>query len=154
MCIRDRAWRHRWKCDSHFASPEHRPERCRHFQRCAGRQPGESRDSRPPGSRPVSAPRTLPRLFICYLLASLPGLAASAEPLHAPVRMEAPVQDKNFYLLSMLERTPEVRDAVRAEPALARIAAERMAALDQAAKTCNLDLDCYAAAFQLSLIHI
>jgi len=96
----------------------------------------------------VSAPRTLTRLFICYLLASLPGLAASAGPLHAPVRMESPVQDKNFYLLSMLERTPEVRDAVRAEPALARIAAERMAALDQAAKTCSLNLDCYAAAFQ------
>ena len=50
----------------------------------------------------------------------------------------------------MLERTPDVREAVKAEPALARIAAERLAALDKAAKTCNLDLDCYAAAFQWS----
>jgi hypothetical protein len=81
------------------------------------------------------------------LLASLSGIAA-AQPLHAPVRMESPVQDKNFYLLSMLERTPDVRAAVKAEPALARIAAERLAALDKAVKTCNLDLDCYAAAFQ------
>jgi DUF218 domain len=64
------------------------------------------------------------------------------------VRLDAPVQDKNFYLLSMLERMPEVRDVVKAEPALARITAERLAALDKAAKTCNLDLDCYAAAFQ------
>jgi len=94
------------------------------------------------------ARRSLPRLVICYLLASLPGLAV--EPLHAPVRLEAPVQDKNFYLLSMLERTPDVREAVKAEPALARIAAERLVALDKAAKTCNLDLDCYAAAFQWS----
>jgi DUF218 domain len=94
----------------------------------------------------VSAPRTLPSLVACCLLACLSAVAA--EPLHAPVRLDAPVQDKNFYLLSMLERMPEVRDVVKAEPALARITAERLAALDKAAKTCNLDLDCYAAAFQ------
>jgi len=64
--------------------------------------------------------------------------------------MEAPVQDKNFYLLSMLERTPDVRDAVKVDPALARIAAERLATLDRTAKTCDLDIDCYAAAFQWS----
>ena len=86
---------------------------------------------------------------IACLLTSLSCVAA-AQPLHAPVRFEAPVQDKNFYLLSMLERTPDVRDSVKAEPALARIAAERLAALDKAAKTCNLDLDCYTAAFQWS----
>jgi hypothetical protein len=74
-------------------------------------------------------------------LAFLPGLAA-AEPLRAPVRLEAPVQDKNFYLLSLLERTPDVREAVQAEPVLARIAAERLATLDKAVKTCNLDIDC------------
>lgn len=96
----------------------------------------------------MSAPRAPWRLAICCLLASLPGFAG--EPLHAPIRLEAPVQDKNFYLLSMLERTPDARDAVRAEPALARIAAERLAALDKAVKTCNLDLECYAAAFQWS----
>lgn len=78
------------------------------------------------------------------------SLASAAEPLRAPVRLESPVQDKNFYLLSLLERTPDVRDAVKAEPALSRIAAERLAALDKAAKRCNLDLDCYAAAFQWS----
>jgi hypothetical protein len=78
------------------------------------------------------------------------SVAAAAEPLRAPVRLESLVQDKNFYLLSMLERTPDVRDAVKAEPALAHIAAERLAALDKATKTCNLDLDCYAAAFQWS----
>ena len=96
----------------------------------------------------MSSPRALPSLVICCLLASLSGVAAAAQPVHAPVRLEVPVQDKNFYLLSLLERTPDVRDAVKAEPVLARIAAERRAALDKAAKTCSLDLDCYAAAFQ------
>jgi hypothetical protein len=88
-------------------------------------------------------------LVAAQILLGLPGLAA-AEPLRAPVRLQAPVQDKNFYLLSMLERTPDARDAVKAEPALARIAAERLAVLDKAAKTCNLDLNCYAAAFEWS----
>lgn len=83
------------------------------------------------------------------LLAGLSG-GAVGQPLRTPVRLEAPVQDKNFYLLSMLERTPEVRDAMKAEPVLARIGAERLVALDKAATTCNLDLDCYAAAFQWS----
>jgi hypothetical protein len=92
----------------------------------------------------------LPSLIFYYLLASLPGLAATAEPVRTPIRLEAPVQDKNFYLLSTLERTPDVRDAVKADPALAHISAERRAALDKAAKTCNLDLDCYAAAFKWS----
>jgi hypothetical protein len=98
----------------------------------------------------LSVLRRLSVLPIFCLLASLPGRAAAAEPLHAPVRLSAPVQDKNFYLLSMFERTPDARDAVKAEPALARIAAERLAALDKAAKTCDLDLDCYASAFQWS----
>ncbi len=94
----------------------------------------------------MSEPRRLPSLAICCFLGSLPCLAL--DPPHTPVRLEAPVQDKNFYLLSLLERTPEVRNALKAEPALARIAAERLSALDNAAKTCNLDLDCYAAAFE------
>lgn len=97
----------------------------------------------------TTAQRGLLRLAICCLLTGLSGFAA-AQPLRAPVRLEAPVQDKNFYLLSMLERTPDVRAAIRAEPVLARIAAERLAELDKAAKTCNRDLDCYAAAFQWS----
>ena len=88
-------------------------------------------------------------LLATHALLSL-SVTSAAEPLRAPVRLEAPVQDKNFYLLSMLERMPDVRDAVKTEPTLARIAAERLAALDKAAKTCHLDLDCYAAGFEWS----
>jgi DUF218 domain len=47
---------------------------------------------------------------------------AAAAQRHAPVKLESPVQDKNFYLLSMLERTPAVRDAIRADPALGHFA--------------------------------
>ncbi|MGA3186747.1 MAG: YdcF family protein [Bryobacteraceae bacterium] len=50
----------------------------------------------------------------------------------------------------MLDRAPAVRDAVKADPALVRIASQRRAALDNAAKSCNLDLDCYAVAFEFT----
>ena len=70
------------------------------------------------------------------------------EPEHRPLEFRFPVQDKNFYLLSMLERTTLVRDAMRADPIPARMTAGRLAALDQAAASCGTDLDCNAAAFR------
>ena len=82
-----------------------------------------------------------------FALIGFCGLAG-AQTKPAPVKMESPVQDKNFYLLSMLERTPAMRDAAKKDGSLARIAASRLAAFDSAAKTCNVDLACYAAAFE------
>lgn len=73
-----------------------------------------------------------------------------SEPLHTPLVLESPVQDKNFYLLSLLERTPAAKDAVKNDPALTLIASARLAALDSAIKSCNLDLDCYSTAFAWS----
>jgi len=73
---------------------------------------------------------------------------APPEPEHKPVELTAPVQDKNFYLLSALDRTPGVRDAVKADPALARIATQRLAALEHAVGSCNADIECNAAAFR------
>lgn len=74
----------------------------------------------------------------------------ATEPEHRPVELRSPVEDKNFYLLSALERTPGARDAVKTNPVLARIATERLAALDRAVDSCNLDIECHAAAFRWS----
>ena len=74
----------------------------------------------------------------------------ATEPARRPVELHSPVEDKNFYLLSALERTPGARDAVKTNPVLARIAAERLAALDRAVNSCNLDIECHAAAFRWS----
>jgi hypothetical protein len=63
----------------------------------------------------------------------------------APVQLVSPVQDKNFWLLSSIDRTPAVREAVKSNPALAAIAGVRLLALDNAVKTCNLDIECYAS---------
>jgi DUF218 domain len=83
-------------------------------------------------------------------LLALIACVAQAEPARAPVKLADPVQDKNFYLLAEIKRTPAVRNALKADAALARIGATRLEALDNAAKTCNADLDCYASAFRWS----
>jgi hypothetical protein len=82
------------------------------------------------------------------------------EPAHAPVALVSPVQDKNFYLLSAIERTPEARAAVQHDAALARIAGARLAAMDKAARACSQetgspetgapDVDCYVKSFAWS----
>jgi hypothetical protein len=86
---------------------------------------------------------------------ALPLLIAAAlawqnlpQPERKPLQLRTPVQDKNFYLLSALDRTPAVRDAVKRDPVLSRIAAERLAAIGHAAASCNLDLDCNTSAFR------
>ena len=39
----------------------------------------------------------------------------------APVHLTEPVQDKNFYLLSLIESTPGARQAVAADPVLSSL---------------------------------
>lgn len=74
----------------------------------------------------------------------------AAEPDHTPLGLKDPVQDKNFYLLSVLQRTPGAREAVRNDPALAHFTAGRLDALDHAVKSCDTDIECNAAAFRWS----
>ena len=71
----------------------------------------------------------------------------AAEPARFPLVLLSPVQDKNFYFFSMIERIPALRAAVHNDPALARIAAARLADLDSASKTCAVNVECYAKAF-------
>lgn len=73
-----------------------------------------------------------------------------ADPARAPLRFHSPVEDKNFYLLSMIEQTVEVEKAVRTDAALARLAAAKRASLAKAAADCAARLDCYADAMKFS----
>jgi hypothetical protein len=92
--------------------------------------------------------------LLAALVAAIGALAVAqpkrSAPARTPVKLEAPVQDKNLYLLSMLGRNAAARAAVQSDPALVRISAARLAALDHAASSCQLDLECYAAAFRWS----
>ncbi len=75
---------------------------------------------------------------------------AAPLPVPVPLTLTNPVQDKNFWLLSSIEHNGAVRDAVKRDPALARITAEKLAALGKAANTCELAPECYAAALEWS----
>jgi hypothetical protein len=85
------------------------------------------------------------------LLAGVTFAAAqTVEPAQAPVAMKSPVLDKNFYLLTLLARTPDVHAQIKGDPTLNKIAEERLAAMDRAAKSCGSDLDCNSQAFRWS----
>jgi len=58
------------------------------------------------------------------------------------------VQDKNFYLLSALEATPEARHLLNSDPALTKLSEFKRESLSKATQSCKLDLDCYAAALK------
>lgn len=68
------------------------------------------------------------RAFVFVLL--LCGLVLqAAEPKRAPFPLRAPVQDKNFYLLSLIERTPDVARVIASDPELAAIRRDKADAL-------------------------
>ncbi len=88
-------------------------------------------------------PRALLSLAITFDL-------AAAGPAHAPVTLRNPLQDKNFFLLSAIERTPAVRALVRSDPTLAQIGAAKRTALTESPRVCVTDVSCYAKAVRWS----
>lgn len=68
-------------------------------------------------------------LFVC--------LSFAQEPARRVLELRSPVQDKNFYALSLLERTPGAAKAVREEGSLANILDRKRMALEAAAKSCE-----------------
>jgi len=59
-----------------------------------------------------------------------------------PLPIHSPVLDKNFYLLSLLQKDEAVRSRLEGDPRLGEIAAERERALALARKTCKGDVVC------------
>jgi hypothetical protein len=59
---------------------------------------------------------------VCAIVLLLTAAATAQQ--HTPVKLESPVQDKNFYLLSLFERTPAVRNAIKADPVLGHFAVD------------------------------
>ena len=64
--------------------------------------------------------RILPAVFTLAL-----SHASFSQAMARPLPMHAPVQDKNFYLLSLLQQNPQVRAALTSDPALTQISNER-----------------------------
>jgi hypothetical protein len=69
------------------------------------------------------------RRTVLFLLLLCGLVIQAAEPGRAPVPLRAPLQDKNFYLLSLIERTPAVARVIADDPELAAIGREKANAL-------------------------
>jgi len=100
----------------------------------------------------------LAALFL--VCASIFALQQPVEPAHEPVplrsapatageltRRIAAVQNKNFYLLSLLESESSAREAIENDKALAAMTSARWAVIAQAQR-CNNDLSCTTNAFR------
>jgi hypothetical protein len=84
------------------------------------------------------------RRQVLLLLALLPFTVRAADPLRAPLLLRAPVQDKNFYVLSLMERTPP------SDADLNRLLSSKRDALHKAATECEKDAECFASAMRWS----
>jgi hypothetical protein len=89
-----------------------------------------------------------PGLLAGLLLAGL--VVAQQRPVAAPIEYKSPVQDKNFYLLSLMERTPGVREAILGDATLKGIGTARVQALGEAVKNCKTQIECYGTALKWS----
>ncbi len=91
------------------------------------------------------------RLIVILAAVAALGLAQTlAVPRHLPLVLTSPVQDKNFYLLSLMERDKEILRAVDADPVLSRITRERKEAVARAWQTCTDEVVCYLAPFRVT----
>lgn len=77
-------------------------------------------------------------------------MAIAADPAHAPLPLTKPVEDKNFYLLSLIERTPAVADALRKDNELAGTHAAKINQLHNSLRNCVMDSACFAIALKLN----
>ena len=76
----------------------------------------------------------------------LAAACLGADAARAPVVFRAPVQDKNFYLLSMFEQTAAVRQTLRTDAGLRSLAETKRQSLHTAAGSCGAGIDCYTTA--------
>src|SRR5262245_26623102 len=79
------------------------------------------------------------------LLLLLGSVALAQEPARAPLTFWSPVQDKNFYLLSLFERTDSLKSALETESALNRIRSSKLDSL-KSVMQCKPELICYTRA--------
>lgn len=86
-------------------------------------------------------PGLLPRLFLATVVFALPHLS-TAQTVTKPLPLHAAIQDKNFYLFSVLQADPAVRAALTTDSALGQISAERRAFLAQSLKVCKENAVC------------
>ena len=68
--------------------------------------------------------------------------AQKSLPAKVPLSLHAPMEEKNFYLLSVFEKDGKVRDLLIADETLRQISTEREDFLKLALHTCKNDVSC------------
>ncbi len=97
---------------------------------------------RPPGPSPSLSLRVGVTVHVALLLVLLTGAAVAQVPARAPVPLRSPVQDKIFYLLSLLERSEPLQVVLKSDEGLRRIRAGRLERLKDSTN-CKPELTCY-----------
>lgn len=91
------------------------------------------------------SPRLL--LILALLLAPATGQAQAPEPAYRAVSSGDAVQDRLFYLFTLIQARPKLADGLARDPALAALAAERRARFARQAD-CDTTPACFLAAYQ------
>ena len=86
----------------------------------------------------------IPSLRVATALTAV-WFVASAQPARAPVDLQAPVQDKNFYLLSLIERSAAARQALESDAELKKLGFIKQEGLRKTIESCNGEAPCYAS---------
>ena len=81
-----------------------------------------------------------------FIFAQVSGLNASGFDRTYKLNLRNAVQDKNFFLLSLFQRDPEIGRLLRQSPSLKKITNDKVRAL-RAAANCN-DVECFDRSFR------
>jgi hypothetical protein len=91
---------------------------------------------------------------LSFLCIALPMFASAVwgqvEPARTPITWVKPVQEKNFYLLSLIERDASVKKAFLADPTLRRLGDAKREALAKATTSCEVTTACYIGALRFT----
>jgi DUF218 domain len=84
-------------------------------------------------------------VVLTLTLMSSPVIAQSHPPI---LHMTQPIVDKDFYLLSALDRSAGAQQALATDPEIARIVSARRELIDNAERRCKQDVVCQLAAIK------
>lgn len=92
------------------------------------------------------------RLLLLFLL--FPGYlfsqTAQPDPHYKLISGGNYVQSKNYYLLTLFNELPELKKLLLNDPVLAKLTADKQAAMTDAVKSCGKDIGCYIKAVKFS----
>jgi hypothetical protein len=86
-------------------------------------------------------PSFLRRIFLIALVLTLPQ-ASFSQSVAKILPLASPLQDKNFYLLSLLQKNAEVRRALVADQEIAEISVERKRSVERELAQCKENVAC------------